>query len=638
MGNAPTALNLLFHIVARDEDDPLLRLPGAVTLARLRRLIHGLLDDGLRAASLSDYLVDPPGADRFTVSFDDAHPSILLAAPLLSELGVPATVFVPGAYPGRTDDVCRWDQLRELADEWTIGSHAQVHERWSWRLYGEDEKAQTRRLEASVRDSMETLGARLGVDVAMLAYPFGDAPGPAREAARRGGIRAAFTVAETPDWDGDLLGIPRVDGASKSAAAEPVGISVVVPACDRPEVLREVVRRLAAQTYPEGRWEVLVIDDGSSVDLAKELAPWPSVSVHRLPESGRTFRAGQARQEGARLAKHPVIAFLDADVAVDEDFLWHVGWVHDRDPDAVLLGYLSGYNLHDHGWTHEPGDIAAAGRLTGAQVPVIPDRSREPELARCLDNIQSLSEPWTLAYTGNLSVGRATLARAGGADADFEGWGFEDVDLGLRLNEVGARWYFSRFALGYHLADTQAAVPSNPFRRERPRPADFEGVLTNLRRIEERHGAAAGFVASVRDDITEICSRPQTVGVEMGAPEPESWPFPSLLQPGGVELHRILDRVAYAERIGATQLYLLGGDVAAHPDLGRVLGRSDAAWITIEARPSTLLGGPLGEWREAGLRAVALLVADEDGAAVPEVRGLLDAAGIHLSEVRHPVV
>ena len=37
---------------------------------------------------------------------------------------------------------------------------------------------------------------------------------------------------------------------------------------------------------------------------------------------------------------------------------------------------------------------------------VIPDRSREPTLRSCLDNLDWLAEPWRLAYTGNLSLPR----------------------------------------------------------------------------------------------------------------------------------------------------------------------------------------------------------------------------------------
>ena len=538
--------HLLFHIVARDDLDPLARVPGAITVDRLRDRLGSALR-GERAVELS---------------FDDAHPSVLEhGLPLLRSMGLSAHVFAATGHVGQTKHSLGWDGLRRLAAAgWDVGSHHERHERMGWRQYDEDDAAWRARLTAAARRSRETLERELRAPVGSFAYPFGEAPAGAREAVATAGFERAYTVALDFGWGGDPMGIPRVDGLPGEAPADDTpGISVIVPACDRLPTLREVVRRWSLQSYPADRWEVIVGDDGSTADLAAELAPWlgPNVRVERLPGSGSTFRAGQARQHGAERARFDVLAFLDADVAVDQDFLWHLSWTHARDPRAVVLGYLSGYNLTDLGHRHEAADIAPTERLTGDVVPVIPDRSREPALAACFDNVALLDEPWGLAYTGNLSVRRSLLAEAGGFATDFEGWGFEDVDLGVRLHGAGARWTFSRFALSYHLAEPDEGPTSNPFRDPAPTPDKFAGVLRNLATLESRHpghGGVQRFVASVRSDIDEICSRPWTVGVRVDGP-------------GGFSTWQILDRIAYARRVGAKELYVLGPGVAARDDV-----------------------------------------------------------------------
>src|SRR5690606_6377735 len=146
--------------------------------------------------------------------------------------------------------------------------------------------------------------------------------------------------------------------------------SVIVPACDRAGILADVVTRLASQTYPEDRYEVIVVDDGSTTDLSPIFEEMPD-NVRLVRQGDGRFRAGQARQRGADEAKGAVLVFLDADVAVQPDFLWHVDWVHRREPDAVLLGYLSGYNLHDLGHLHTPADVI--GQDLDA-LAIIPDR------------------------------------------------------------------------------------------------------------------------------------------------------------------------------------------------------------------------------------------------------------------------
>jgi peptidoglycan/xylan/chitin deacetylase (PgdA/CDA1 family) len=580
MATEPTATNLLFHRVVEGggRGEP----PGAISVDRLEARIRELLESGVEPARLVDYARGrAPGPDRFTVSFDDADPSVAsLAAPLLERLGVPATVFVPTGHTGRTPLTLGWPQLRELVVRgWDVGSHASRHERLGWRLYDEDEAAWERRVRRSAARSLDDLSDHLGIEAELFAWPFGEAPRGVRRAVSEAGFRAAFSVDVTTSWDGDPLAIPRLDGVPEQSDIDPTpGISVVVPTCDRLGVLREVVRRLADQSYPEELFEVIVVNDGGDPEaLSEALAPWlcSRVRIAQLPEADGRFRAGQARQLGAERAGFDVVAFLDADVAVDADFLWHLAWVHARDPRAVLLGYLSGYNLHDLGLRHDLCDVARADRLTGDALPVIPDRSREPSLQACFDNIALLDDPWTLAYTGNLSLRRSLLAEAGGFATEFDGWGFEDVDLGIRLHAVGVRWIFSRFALGYHVADPDevagASIPRNPFRQETPEASAFDGVLRNLGILESQHPGrrdVAGFAAQVRADIDEICGRPYTVGVDVRGP-------------GGFPLHQILDRVAYAKRVGARELYVLGPGVATREDLESVAAAAALSGLSL---------------------------------------------------------
>src|SRR5690606_32649826 len=163
-----------------------------------------------------------------------------------------------------------------------------------------------------------------------------------------------------------------MEPATIASVDEPLGISVVVPAFDRVRILSDVVTRLASLEYPEDRYEVIVVDDGSREDPSPIFREMPA-NVRLVRQGDDRFRAGQARQRGAAEARFSYLAFLDADVAVGPDFLWHLDWVHRRVPDAVLLGYLSGYNLHDLGHVHAPDAVIGQDL---ASLALIPDRSR----------------------------------------------------------------------------------------------------------------------------------------------------------------------------------------------------------------------------------------------------------------------
>jgi len=574
-----TAQNLFFHYASAE---PVQRR-NTISREALAGRVRSELEAGRKISRLEDYLSSPPGPDRFTVSFDDAHVSVRdHAAPVLRELGVTATLFVPTAYVGSSEEFLSWDDLCALSESgWTIGSHSASHVRMARREYDEDEAAHRRRLSGECERSRDLIARRLGSVPSLFAYPYGEESALVRDVVRAAGYGAAFSVATDLDWDGDPFGIPRIDPEDVATRDDPTRISVVVPAFNRAEMLAEVVTRLARQSYPEDRHEVIVVDDGSDDDLSPIFEEMPP-HIRLVREEGQPFRAGQARNRGAAEARYEALAFLDADVAVSEDYLWHLDWIHRRVEDAVILGYLSGYNLHDLGFVHTTSDLRQAGASLDA-LALIPDRSREPALRACLDNLDWLEEPWRLTYTGNLCVSRALFDRIGGFSDAFVGWGLEDIDLGYRLAAAGGAFALGRFATGYHMIDPSEDHARNPFRRKEPELTDFEGYLENLTILDMRHGedpAMARYVASSRADIDETCGRPYTVGIEVGGAASMPSPFHRALHrviPGGVPAHELFERVSYAEKIGARSIYILGGAPAEHPAFMSLLRRASAA-------------------------------------------------------------
>lgn len=650
-----TARNLCLHYLVQPDERPR-RL--AITPAELRGLIERESMAGRTPVSLASYLSENrPSAQTFTLSFDDAHRSVLtLAAPIARAMGVPATLFVASAWVGTSEEWLSWDEIRELRDlGWTIGAHTVTHPRMSWRLYGEDGRAHSRRLLEECERSRDDIWRELGQAPSLFAYPYGEDPEEARETVRAAGFGAAFTVRDTCEWDGNNLSIPRLDGMEahglvRAAAEEPMGISVVVPVRDRVQILTEMLSRLEAQSYPPELHEIIVVDDGSEDDLSVAV---PADSRFRLIANGEKegrFRAGQARTVGARAARFPILAFLDADVLVGRDYLWALDWVHRRWNRSVVLGYLSGYNLHDMGYVHTLESVR--GTYPIEQVAVIPDRQREPVARACLDNVDWLEEPWTLCYTGNLSLPRALFEEVGGFADAFEGWGLEDVELGIRLHRGGAQFVFSRFALGYHVVDVNEPTSRNPFRRMHPRQSDFEDYSKNidvLLRLHKDDSAVLEFVKRTWADIEETCSRPETVGVEFGGVSRLAPPFLHKLhrvQPGGVTTEELLDRVEYAAKVGARRLWLCGGEPADHPGFLAVLRAAKhkglkAGMLTM-GHPFAQLG-LASEARALGLDHVTILVLGGDALRHEELLGLgtwvcfaqgmeaLREAGVHRS-------
>ena len=86
-------------------------------------------------------------------------------------------------------------------------------------------------------------------------------------------------------------------------------ISVIVPAFDNLDGLRQCLRPLMAQTYPRDRYEIMVVDNGSAQDIASVVAEFPRVRLEREPRPG----SYAARNHGIAATRSEVLAFIDSD-------------------------------------------------------------------------------------------------------------------------------------------------------------------------------------------------------------------------------------------------------------------------------------------------------------------------------------
>src|SRR5512132_3022800 len=105
----PDVLVLCYHAVSDRWGAAL-----SVTPTALRRQLAHLVARGWVGATFTEAVTSPPAARTLAVTFDDGFDSVRThAAPILDELGLPATVFVPTNWPGRS---MRWPGIEQWAD------------------------------------------------------------------------------------------------------------------------------------------------------------------------------------------------------------------------------------------------------------------------------------------------------------------------------------------------------------------------------------------------------------------------------------------------------------------------------------------------------------------------------------------
>lgn len=193
------------------------------------RQLQALADRGYTGATLTQAIADPPAKRTVAVTFDDAYRSVLeLARPILDRLGMPASVYVPTAWPERGEPMAwdgidqwlggehehelacmSWDELRGLADHgWEVGSHTRSHPR----LPQLDDGALADELTGSRADCE----AGLGRGCETLAYPYGAVDERVVEAAGRAGYRYAVSLPKRLHAPRPLcwprVGVYHVDG------------------------------------------------------------------------------------------------------------------------------------------------------------------------------------------------------------------------------------------------------------------------------------------------------------------------------------------------------------------------------------------------------------------------------------------
>jgi Glycosyl transferase family 2 len=113
---------------------------------------------------------------------------------------------------------------------------------------------------------------------------------------------------------------------------EPPRVSVVVVHFDQQRQLERTLAALAGQRYDTARLEVIVVDDGSPA------APRVGEGVTLLRQEDRGFRAGAARNLGARHARGDVLCFLDADTAPEPDYVRELSRLPALAPETVTVG------------------------------------------------------------------------------------------------------------------------------------------------------------------------------------------------------------------------------------------------------------------------------------------------------------
>ena len=189
-------------------------------------------------------------------------------------------------------------------------------------------------------------------------------------------------------------------------------LTVLIPTHSKLALLKRTLASLSRQSYPADDFDVVVVDDGSTDDTPEFLKSFhANYTVQHLRLDANRGRA-YARNRGLEKARGDVVVFLDDDMELVPEFLASHAELHKKGKFVAGVG-----NVVNH------------SEVTRAPI----DRYMSTRGAQKVKNNRSL--PWKYFSTNNASVQRAHIEAVGGFDESFIYYGFEDIELALRLVE-----------------------------------------------------------------------------------------------------------------------------------------------------------------------------------------------------------
>ena len=202
-------------------------------------------------------------------------------------------------------------------------------------------------------------------------------------------------------------------------------ISVVIPTYNRLPILRKCLDALENQilNVEIHSFEIVIVDDGSTdgtVDwLRNNIETYPHLRLFEQSHGGPAL----GRNLGVEKSKGELIVFIDSDLVVDKFFLRnHI--------DSLLRAWKKLGNRKCFTY----GSVINTSNFNNP--------NSEPF------KLQDLS--WAYFATGNVAIDKKLLEKSGLFDNSFRLYGWEDLELGERLRNMGVKLIKCPRAIGYH--------------------------------------------------------------------------------------------------------------------------------------------------------------------------------------------
>lgn len=220
-------------------------------------------------------------------------------------------------------------------------------------------------------------------------------------------------------------------------------VDVVITTAGRWDFLRECLTALRAQTLPVN---IILLDHASPIDERNQnLNLFEGVTTKRLEQN---IGFPQSNNEASRMGRAPLILFLNDDCVLEPDAVEQMVATMDEQETIGICGAKLLFP------PNSTSPIRPAGKVQHIGIGLtIKGDAIHPLLGWSPENPHTCHSRDVFAVTGAcLMIRRSLFSRVNGFDLRYGIGTYEDVDLCLKVRQVGFRVFVNVNARGYHYA------------------------------------------------------------------------------------------------------------------------------------------------------------------------------------------
>ena len=214
-------------------------------------------------------------------------------------------------------------------------------------------------------------------------------------------------------------------------------VSVIIPTYNRSALLEQTVDTFLAQEYPRDRWELVIVDNGSTDDTSAVLKNLRSRHSRIIAISDPRKGAHYARNTGALAAGGEILYFTDDDMLAEPTMLSEIvkGFEADSKVASVTGKVLPRWDTEPPVWVLEHCRNALLSLLDLGEAMIVADE--DPGVFSC-----------------HQAVRKEVFTKAGGFNPDTNAevfTGDNETGLNIKIRNLGFRFAYVPTAVTHHM-------------------------------------------------------------------------------------------------------------------------------------------------------------------------------------------